>query len=305
MTLNRPKLKATLGYVAFGIAAFVLGLYLTFPYAQLKSYLIAQADAQGLQLRIATLGPGLFGVTAYAVRIAPAPKDDKTPEALQVDSVSLRPSLLPLGVAARGKAMGGTFHATVGGLSALVLRADFSDLDPSKGNFKGATGIAAKGSASGAVTFDIPKTAAVKGQPRTPNLAEADGEVSLDLAGFSIEGGQITVPLYGTPTPVDLPKIVFGNLGAELTFQKGSGKLAKLSAKSDDLELNGSGTLRLAKRLPFSEMNLTLKLKADPAFVTRLGLLGSGLSMLPKDPTSPGFRVAHLTGFLGTPTLAR
>src|SRR5690349_19049838 len=121
MTFAGPKLKATLGYVAFGLFAFVLGLYLTFPYASLKRFLIAQAEAQGLQVRIGGLGPGLFGVTAYAVRVAPQPKDDQTPEALQLDSVALRPSLFPLGVAARGKAMGGTLHAKVGGLGDLSV----------------------------------------------------------------------------------------------------------------------------------------------------------------------------------------
>jgi hypothetical protein len=48
-----------------------------------------------------------------------------------------------------------------------------------------------------------------------------------------------------------------------------------------------------------------LRLKAEQAFVKRLGILGSGLSMLPADPKNPGFRVAHLTGFLGSPRLAQ
>jgi type II secretion system protein N len=306
MNLARPKLKATLGYVAFGVFAFVLGLYLTFPYATLKRFLIAQADAQGLQLRIGGLGPGLLGVTAYAVRVAPQPKADETPEALQLDSVSLRPSLFPLGVAARGKAMGGTLHATVGGLGDLSVHADFSDLDPSKGNFKGFTGIAAKGLASGSLSLDVPRTApGLDGKPHDPNFAEATGGLTLDFDHFSIEGGQVTVPIYGTPTPVDLPRIAFGNLVATLDFTKGAGKLQTLHAKSDDLELDGSGTLRLAKRLPYSELDLSVKLKAEPEFVKRLGLLGSGISMLPVAPGSSGYRMAHLTGFLGSPRLAR
>lgn len=304
MTFAGPKLKATLGYLAFGVFAFVLGLYLTFPYASLKRFLIAQAEAQGLQLRIGGLGPGLFGVTAYAVRVAPQPKDDQTPEALQIDSVALRPSLFPLGVAARGKAMGGTLHAKVGGLSDLSVQADFSGLDPGKGNFKGFTGIAAKGLLSGDLALTLPKTAGGK-DAKEPNLAEADGAITLDLSNFSVEGGQVTVPIYGTPTPVDLPRIAFGNLAAKLAFTKGNGKLEALRAKSDDLEIDGSGTLRLAKRLQYSELNLSVKLKAEPAFVKRLGLLGSGISMLPTAPGSPGYRLAHLTGFLGSPRLAR
>jgi type II secretion system protein N len=209
-------------------------------------------------------------------------------------------------VAARGKAMGGTLHAKVGGLGDLSVQADFSGLDPSKGNFKGFTGIAAKGLLSGDLALTLPRTAPGRdGKPHEPNLAEATGGITLDLANFSVEGGQVTVPIYGTPTPVDLPRIAFGNLTAKLDFTKGNGKLEALRAKSDDLEIDGSGTLRLAKRLEYSEMNVSVKLKAEPAFVKRLGLLGSGISMLPTAPGSPGYRLAHLTGFLGSPRLAR
>lgn len=306
------RLKPALGYAAFGIAAFVLGLYLTFPYDSLKRYVVGQAQAQGLQVQIGSMGPGLFGVTASGVKVAANPTvnvgdavvDVHTPP-LQLDSVLVRPALFPLGVALRGSAMGGSFNAHVGGLSDLIVHAEFSDLDPSKGNFKGLTGIAAKGTASGELDLDLPRTApGMDGKPHDPNLAEATGGITLALSHFSIEGGQVTVPMYGTPTPVDLPRIALGNLDGQIDIQKGNAKLEKLSAKSDDLELNGSGTVRLARRIEYSEANLTLKLKAEPEFVKRLGLLGSGLTMLPMDPGSSGFRVAHITGFLGSPTLA-
>lgn len=306
MILPHPRLKPALGYAAFGLFAFIVGLYLTFPYDSLKRFVIGQAEAQGLQVKLASIGPGLFGVTASGVQIAPKPGGDKPTGALKLDSVSVRPAIFPLGVAVRGSAMGGTFHAHVGGLSDLVVHADFDDLDPSKGNFKAFTGIAAKGSASGELDLDVPRTApGLDGKPHDPNLAEANGSVTLALSNFSIEGGQITVPLYGSPTPVDLPRIALGNLDAQMDIRKGNAKLEKLQGKSADLELNGSGTLRLARRVEYSEANLQLKLKAEPEFVKRLGLLGSGLSMLPMDTGSPGFRVAHLTGFLGSPSLAQ
>lgn len=301
----RPHLKAILGYVAFGLAAFVFGLYVTFPYDTLKRFVVGQAEAQGLQVQIGSLGPGLFGVTASNVKVASKSTGDKPSEPLQLDSVSFRPALFPLGVAVRGNAMGGKFSANVGGIGDLSVHADFDELDPSKGNFKGFTGIVATGTASGSLDLDIPKTApGLDGKPHDPNLAEANGNVALNLGHFVIQSGEIVIPLYGTPTPMGLPQIALGNADVKLAISKGNGKFEKLSAKSDDLELNGGGTIRLARRLEYSELNLDLKLKPDPAFVKRLGPIGMGLNMLPADPGAPGFREAKVTGMLANPQLA-
>ena len=46
---------------------------------------------------------------------------------------------------------------------------------------------------------------------------------------------------------------------------------------------------------------MDVKLKAEPEFVKRAGILGSALSFMPMDRSEPGFRSARLTGYLSGP----
>ncbi|HSP80535.1 MAG TPA: type II secretion system protein GspN, partial [Myxococcaceae bacterium] len=66
-------------------------------------------------------------------------------------------------------------------------------------------------------------------------------------------------------------------------------------------EIQGSGTVKLGQRLDVSQPDMDFKLRAEPEFVNRLGLLGAGLSVLPTDKDDPKFRVAHLGGFFNRP----
>ena len=305
MTLS-PKLKAGVGYALFGLFAFALFLYLTFPYDTLRRRVTAEAESQGFDLHLGSLGPGLFGITAKRItfsRLA-THEGEKVPT-LDVASVSVRPSLFPLGMAAEAKVFGGTVDVAAGGISQLELRAKVRGLDPSKAGFKDVTGVEAQGRIDGQLSLDLPKNApALNGKPTEPNLGQANGSVSFSLTNFTVLGGTVVVPVFGTPTPVDLPKIALGNANAAMSFAKGMGTLKTLRASGGDLELLGTGTLRLERNVQYSEPNLEVKLKADPAFVKRLGLLGSGLTMLPEDRETPGFRVAHLSGFLSQPNFA-
>jgi type II secretion system protein N len=162
------------------------------------------------------------------------------------------------------------------------------------------------------VALDRPRV--VIGRGDGCDVVIPDPEVSRQQLALTLEGEQVRVEdLSGKGIQVagevtqaatlsDGADIVLGHLDAELKFDKGAGKLEKFHGKGDDLEVLGQGTLKLARRVEYSEPNVDVKLKAEPAFVSRLGLLGSGLSMLPADREAPGFRVAHLSGFLGQPS---
>jgi type II secretion system protein N len=108
--------------------------------------------------------------------------------------------------------------------------------------------------------------------------------------------------MHGQPMPVDLPKIAFGGLNARIVFEKGQGQVDSFAAKSSDIDLQGSGTVKLARRLEFSELKLELRFKPEPEFQKRLGMVGAGLSMLQQDRKDPQYRVARVTGFLGRPS---
>jgi type II secretion system protein N len=100
---------------------------------------------------------------------------------------------------------------------------------------------------------------------------------------------------------MDMPKIVLGDLNGKVKFDKGAGTIEELKGKSTDVELAITGTMKLAKRVEYSEPNLEIRFKTDPEFVKRLGLIGGGLSMVPPDSKDPNWRLGRLSGYLNRP----
>lgn len=306
--------KLALGYGAFSLVAFVLCMMLTFPYDSLRRRAVDAAADAGYALRIGSLRPGLRGLTATNVRISKVPNGmtpelhgmlasnaamlpgpEELGEPLNLDSVALRPSLLPLGVAFHANMLGGSVSGNVGGLSDVQVAVQMSNLDPSAGNLKAFSGVDLAGKLNGSLNLTLPKT---RGQP---DLSQANGQLALDTKDLLIQGGNVMVPMYGTPTPMDLPRIALGNIDARIKFEKGQGTVEALQAKSEDLEIQGSGTVKLGQRLDVSQPDMDFKLRAEAEFVKRLGLIGAGLTILPTDKADPKFRVAHLGGFFNRP----
>ena len=298
--------KIAVGYAAFSVLAFFFFFYVTFPYGALRERLQAEAAAQGYQVEMRGMGPGFFGVTARGVSILrrPAPGENAKVEPLEVDSIAFRPSLLPLGLAFRASLMDGTITGSVGGLGDLDVDLEASDLDLSGGNMKAFSGLDLSGTVNARLTLDVPRvTPAGPGQRAAePDFAQATGSLVLDGEHVVLNGGTVTVPMYGQPTPVDLPKITLGQLDGRIAFDKGQGKVDKLDAQSTDVDLRGSGSVKLARRLEFSELNVELRFKPDPQFQKRLGMIGAGMAMLQTDRQDPQYRLARVTGFLGRPS---
>jgi type II secretion system protein N len=305
--IKTARWKLVVGYTAFALSSFIFFLYLTFPYEAVRDRVTQEAAAAGWDVQIGSLGPGLFGVTATRVQLSrlsagqaagPEGADAAAAAAgspLILASVAARPALFPPGIACRANAFGGIISGSVGGLGDLNLGLTLDRLDPSDGSLKAATGLDAAGLVNGTVSFSVPRDGAGY------DLSKATGAVALGISQGLIKGGTVTVPMYGQPTPMELPRIALGDVEARLKFDQGKGTLEQLRAKSDDLEVNGSGTVNLAKRPDYSELNLELKIKTEEEFRKRLGMIAMGLSALPADKDDPQFRVASVTGFLGRP----
>jgi type II secretion system protein N len=292
------------GYTAFTLFALVVTFFLTFPYDALKDRLRLEADLAGYFVRIGSMGPGFFAVNAKAVQLSKKADTDPPPEALALESVSVGPSLFPPGVSVRVKALGGTISTTVGALSTTRVKIDVEDLDLSKGNMKGFSGIDFAGTLDAHVDLTIPRGASVGNAPGEPDLAQASGTFTLDAKNLAINGGNVAIPLpqYGPePTPMDLPKIVIGDVTGKVKIDKGVATFDEFKSKSADLELAVGGTMKLGKRLEYSEAGLEVRLKPDPEFQKRLGMIGGAFSMLGPDPKDPTWRLGRLTGFLGRP----
>jgi len=308
--------KIFLGYAAFAVVAFVLGLFITFPYDAIRTRLVTEAAQAGFAVRIGSLRPGLAGITATQVRVsrpsqslsaevvtALATGEGNVPGALELgepllfDSVAVRPTLFPPGVALRASAMGGTLRAAVGGLGDVKVRVEADGLQASGGNLPAFTGMDMEGELNGALTLTLPRD---KGPDA--DLSQANGELTLDTQGLVIKSGKVSLPMGGGQSvPMDLPRIALGALTGRIQFEKGLGTVQTLRLKSDDLEALGTGTLKLGKKLEYSEPAMDVNLKLDPDFQKRLGLLGAGVTILPPDKKDPSFRAARLAGFLNRP----
>jgi type II secretion system protein N len=303
--------KIIAGYTAFSVFALVLSLYLTFPYDAVKQRVVAAASTAGLNLTLGSLGPGFFGVTARNLRLNKVltPEQQRlnsetgTPEPtpLEIDSVAVRPALLPPGLAFRVNALDGVVSGSVGVLGSTRISASGDGLDFSKGNLKGFTGLDLAGKGELDLSLTVPTSAGTKTAPAEPDLGQANGGLELTLDSLTVNGGTLTVPMYGQPTPVPLPKVVLGNVEAKLKIEKGLGTVETFTAKGSDLEAGVTGTLKLAKRVEYSEPVMDIRLKLDPDFLKRLGMIGSAASMLPADPKDPTWRAFKVRGFLGRP----
>lgn len=309
--------KVILGYAAFAVVAFVLGLFVTFPYDAIRTRLVTEAAQAGFAVRIGSLRPGLAGITATNVRVskpsqplsaevvaALASGEGNVPGALELgeavvfDSVAVRPALFPPGVAVRASLMGGTLTASVGGLGDVKVRAEADGLKASGGNLPAFTGMDMEGEINGALALTLPK-----GKGPDADLSQADGELTLDTQGLVIKSGKVSLPMGGgQAVPMDLPRVTLGALTGRIQFEKGLGTVQTLRLKSEDLEALATGTLKLGKKLEYSEPAMDVNVKLDPEFQKRLGLLGAGVTILPPDKKDPSFRAARLAGFLNRPT---
>lgn len=298
--------KRILAYGAFSSFALVVAFFLTFPYDALKERVRLEADTAGYLVRIGSLGPGFFSLRATDVKISAKqtnPADEKPPESLNLDSVSVGPAFFPPGVAVSASAFGGSVSAKAGGIRDISVKLEVDDVDLSKGNLKGFTGIDLAGKVDVSAALSMPRVS-VGGGPAEPDLGAATGTISLETQAVAINGGtaNVVIPMYGAePTPLDLPKIVFGEIKGSAKFEKGAGTIDEFRGKSPDLEVQITGTLRLAKALAYSEPNLEIRFKPDSEFQKRLGLIGSALSAVGSDPKDPNWRMGRLTGFLGKP----
>lgn len=292
-------------YAGFFLLALTIAFFLTFPYDALKDRVRLEADKAGYFARIASMGPGLFAIRAKGLELSKKVEGDaEAPAPLKVASVSAGPTLFPPGAAVTAKLFGGTVALRVSGFSAIRVRLDADDLNLASSDLKEFSGIDFGGTLEAHVDLTLPRVPVGPG-PAEPDLGQASGTISIDARQLAVNGGSVSmvIPQFGPePTPLDLPKIVVGDLSGKLKFENGAGTIEKFEAKSADLELQASGTLKLAKRTEYSEPNIEVRFKPDPEFQKRLGLIGSALSMVGPDPKDPSWRMGRMTGYLGRPT---
>lgn len=280
-----PKLKTRLkrgaAYSGGFFAAFLLFLYLTFPYAALERILVDQAKAAGLQVSVGSLGPGLFGATASRVRVAAALPGVEVPPGIVIDTVRARPTLFPPGLAITAKSFGGGGSAAVGLFRRRPsVSVTVGGVDLARAGLKEAVGLDLAGTLAGRASLVLDAT----------DLAKSKGEIEIDFDRVTVNGG--TVQNY------DLPRIAIGEVEGALKVEDGKATVEKFTAKGDDVEADADGEITLHARLPYSSPRLRVRFKPSPAFLDRYAIIKSGLAFA-ATPDPKGYYTLFVEGLLG------
>jgi len=257
-TIDWKRWSPRLGYAAFALLAFVLGLRWTFPSDAVKQRLILEAAARGWQIDAQRVGPGgVLGLTVEGLRL-----QDASGLTVPVEELTASLRLLPLLAGRRSVAFDADlYEGTVSGTAdlsgearAVKLVVDGVDLGlvlP----LRKALGVDVLGLLDG--TVDVVLPAAADGKPT--------GQVDLSVREAGIAGGQVPIP--GMTGGLALPRTSLGAIAAAVKLDQGRATFEKLEAKGGDAELSTQGLyVVLQPRLAAAPLFGRAKVRALDAF---------------------------------------
>jgi len=133
--------------------------------------------------------------------------------------------------------------------------------------------------------------------PPNQNLPETNGEWHVEVEDFLLKQGSIAVPGFDF-SPLDLPRVAFGNFKSSASIKKGQIQNAQIKTQSNELTCEVNANIQLAKKLAYSETNLSLRLQIQPELLKRLGIYGGAVAALPVDSKDAQWRSAQFSGQL-------
>lgn len=257
-------------YPLFFLLSLLVGAYLTFPYDHVRDFIVQEAERGGtVQLEITSLEPDwVTGVEMQGVRVATVPDDPEArPQEVLIREASARAGLFAL--------MGGStdvsFDAELDGggtiegefaqdeetthVEAHLERVDLRRIGP----LQGAVGLPIAGVASGDLDVTVGTEAADTDgsvQLTVRNVAVGDGETPLEVEGLAAGGG------------LTLERLNLGTLELEMEAERGAMQISTLRADGEDAELRGSGSLRLARPLSRSRIDMLLRVDFKESYRT-------------------------------------
>jgi type II secretion system protein N len=289
LSRNRKLLLAIAGYVLFFGLCFVTSAYYTFPYERVRDLLMRRVAAQPVaagegpaKLTIAELGPhGLAGIALEGVeyeRKAAVATDP--PIKLVVDELSVGASLFGL----LTKRIDVSFGMTVGEGEAdgeyetkegepTRLQAELDAIDLGRLGVGSYLGIPIKGKATG--TIDV--TLADK-------PAGTQGNIELRIEDLELGDGKAKLKLPGMPGGLTVDTINAGDLDLKVVIRDGIASFEKLESKGKDLELNGSGSVRVVKPVAQSRADLTLGVKVEDGYKKKSERTAAAFELLSNSP---------------------
>jgi len=289
LTRNRKLLLAIAGYALFFGVCFVTSAYYTFPYERVRDLLVRRVAAQPVaagegaaKLTIAELGPhGLAGIALEGVeyeRKAAVATDP--PVKLAVDELSVGASLfglltnrvdLSFALAVGDGDADGEYETKEG--EPTHLQADLDEVDLGRLGVGSFLGIPVKGTATG--TIDVTLADKPSG---------TQGNIELRIEGLKLGDGKAKLKLPGMPGGLTLDMVDAGDLDLKVVIRDGIASFEKLESKGKDLELSGSGSVRVIKPVGQSRADLTLGVKVEDAYKKKSERTAAAFELLSNSP---------------------
>lgn len=279
-----------IGYAAFFLFAFVVSLYLTFPWPAAKDRALAEASrATGMEIHAKSVEPSwVTGIIAQDVEITP--KDFEEP--IEIDRLSARLHLLPLITGGRGVsvqmplAQGSVEADIVDSSASTEVKADLRGLQLALvPGLKEATDLPLSGKLNLEADMVLDKA-----KPEASSGLLHIGGAGLEL----LKGGKVG----GMTLPFEL---TIGDFDWRIPIEQGKAQLSKLKIEGGSVLLELDGTVTMAKEPVRSVLNLTVKFKPTDAFLKKEPLLGALLNNIQRAKGSDGYYAYALTGTVKHP----
>lgn len=278
-------------YTLYAVVAFVVFLYLTFPYEALQQRLVTWLAQEGMQLTLTHLHSAFPpGVRAQGLRLVVAQWDENN-AALQVDTLRLHPEWLPL--------LSGTIQVRFeAGLYGGRL-----------------TGEVRKTQAEGRVVWDVKTRFTDLDLTQHPLVRQQDkpfmrGRLGGDTVMLVTDDGQMqdgTFTLRGQPLSfVGMPggtltlqrEIACDTLQGELKTTAKQGGTLVLTCQGKDLAIEARGTIGWKTPVAESQLNLRWQVRSEEAYKSEMDLLAA---LVRKRPDRRGELSFRLQGPLRQP----
>jgi type II secretion system protein N len=265
----RHRIFHILGYVLYGLVAFIAFVYLMFPYDQLRQRLIERASQGNVELSMASLSPTL--VPGLAMRhVQVAIRQANVPvEVLRLQSLRAWPrwrslfspakSLAFSGQLYNGQISGDVNYIARDGITYWESRASFANLDVSRHALLQEMQQNQKLTVEGRLS----------GQTRT--RLTTTGELEQSEIAFKMQPAVFT-PGSASRLLVQKP-LPCATLTGAATLTQREWQIESLTCRGDDLMIDLRGTFRPRTPWLASAPNLRIEMKSETAFQPDLDLI--------------------------------
>lgn len=293
--VQRRLIFPIVGYVLYGLAAFVIFIYVLFPYDALRRWINDSVSQGDVRLSIARMGPTLLpGVSLRQVRLMQ--QSGQAPsELLHLDAVRVRPQLWPLlrgkldayfaGTLYDGRVAGRVRQAETQGKTLWRSQARFTAVDIAKHPL-------VQQNAYVAVTGRLEGTATA--------TMRADGELQRGEGDFRLQPA-VFAPQQAAQLLLKRD-VACDTMTVKVSLAPRQWQVQNVTCEGDDVFLDMRGTVRPQPSIAKSALNLRFRLRSATTLKQELALLGT---LVRRSPDRRGELAFGLRGTLQQPRPVR